>query len=181
MQNFCTEGAITNPKCYKLETIKFKSEEGIFDIVLDLLKSELPGRMAEVMDCSDKPMYIAEENIDIIPASNEPHFELVLNPLSDLPKYTENRIFRTVNYNFELILTVHNENPNCLTWELLRFKNVVEELMLAVEFVIDGYNAVDVEQGGFNYYVPENSEQSAVYRRQGTYRFTVTISQQEIN
>lgn len=180
MNNFCTEGSLINPKCYKLETSDFQSEEQIFDILLDVLKSELPERLSALKDCSGKAMYIAEDNIDIIPSDNVPHFEVTLNPLSDLPKYTDLRNYRTVEYNFELILTVHNEDPKCLTWELIRFKNSVEGLIVATELFIDGYDTVDVEPRGFNYYVPENVG-GAVYMRQGSYRFAVTITQYKIN
>lgn len=179
MQDFCPEGKLTNPKCYTLETFDFVSEESIFDIILDVLKSELPARMAQVKDCNNQPMYISEENIDIIFGDNTPHFEVVLNPLSDIPEYSEPRNYRTVDYNFELILTVHNQDKKCLTWELLRFKNVIEGLIVATEFVIDGYESVIVEPRGFNYYVPEEVGR-AVYMRQGSYRFTVTITQQKL-
>lgn len=176
MQEFCPEGTITNPKCYTLETFDFLSEENIFDILLDLLKSELPPRLKQLNDCSGKPMYIHEEDIDIIVGEDTPHFEVVLNPISNLPSYTDNRLHRTVEYNFELILTVHNEDPKCLTWELLRFKNVVEGLIIAVELAIDGYDTVNVEPKGFEYFIPQQVGK-AVYMRQGTYRFAVTITQ----
>lgn len=180
MSNFCFDGVLLNPKCYKLETFDFSSEESIFEILLDLLKSELPAKMANQTDCSGKAMYIAEKDIDIITGEGTPHFECVLNPLSANPSYTENRVYRTVEYNFELILTVHNENPQCLTWELLRFKNAVEGLVITAELVIDGYNSVDIELKGFEYFIPEQVGK-AVYMRQGSYRFAVTVSQQKIN
>lgn len=179
MQDFCTEAGLKNPKCYSLETFDFLSEESIFDVLLDVLKSELPARMAALKDCNNEPMYISEENIDIIYSENTPHFEVVLNPLSDIAEYTEPRNFRTVDYNFELILTVHNTDKKCLTWELLRFKNAIEGLIVATEFVIDGYESVLVEPRGFNYYVPEEVGR-AVYMRQGSYRFTVTVTQDKI-
>jgi hypothetical protein len=180
MQEFCPEGKITNPKCYTLETIDFLSEENIFDILLDFLKSELPPRLKLLTDCSGKPMYIHEEDIDLVMSDREPHFEVILNPISVRPTYTDNRIHRTVEYDFDLILTVHNEDTKCLTWELLRLKNVVEGLIVAVELVIDGYNAVDVEPKGFEYFLPEQVGKT-VYMRQGTYRFTVTVIQYKNN
>lgn len=176
MQDFCLEGVVTNPKCYELKTYDFNSEESIFDILLDLLKSELPKRMASQTDCDGKPMVIAEEDIDIIIGEGTPHFECVLNPLSAIPSYSDNRNYRTVEYEFELMLTVHKEDPKCLTWELLRFKNAVEGLIITAEFAIDGYDTVDVEPRGFDYFVPEQVGK-AVYMRQGSYRFAVTVTQ----
>lgn len=180
MQNFCPEGVVENPKFKILETFDFASEESIFDIVLDVLKSELPKKMAELMDCNNNPMYISEEDIDLIPSDHDPHFQLILNPLSDLPSYAETREYRTVDYNFELILTVHNNALKCVTWELIRFKNAIEGLIVATELVIDGYDTVYVEPKGFNYYGPEVAETGAAYRRQGSYRFTVTVRQYKI-
>lgn len=179
MQQFCAEGTIDNPKCYTLETFDFVSEESIFDILLDVLKSELPPRLALLKDCDDKPMYISEDNIDLVFGDNSPHFELILNPLSDLPSYTDLRNYRTVEYNFELILTVHNERLKCLTWEMIRFKNAIEGLIIATELAIDGYDTVDIEPKGFNYDIPEQVG-NAMYMRQGSYRFTVTIRQSKI-
>lgn len=181
MNSFCPKGSITNPKCYSLQTVDFNSEEQIFDILLDVLKSELPPRLKLLMDCSGKPMYIDEDSIDIIPdPEKRPHFEVVLNPLSVVPTYPESKIYRTVECNFEAILSVHNEDPKCLTWELLRFKNVVDSLILATEILIDGYDSVDVEPKDFNYYPPENVT-GDVYIRQGSYRFAVTIRQSKNN
>lgn len=182
MNTFCPEGSITNPKCYTLETNEFDSEEQIFDILLDVLKSELPAKMALLTDCSNKPMYISEDNIDIVPdITRDPHFEVTLNPLSATPKYPSDlKNCRDVVCEFELILTVHNELPKCLTWELLRFKNAVDSLIRATELVIDGYDTVYVEEKGFTYYLPEQIE-SAMYMRQGSYRFAVTITQFKTN
>lgn len=176
MQKFCAEGNVTNPKCYTLETFDFSSEESIFEILLDVLKSELPQKMSLQVDCENKPMYIDEKDIDIIVGEGTPHFECVLNPLNAVPTYTDNRFQRTVEYNFELILTVHNEDAKCITWELLRFKNAVESLIVAAEFVIDGYDVVDVETKGFEYFIPEQVGKM-VYMRQGSYRFAVTVTQ----
>jgi hypothetical protein len=87
--------------------------------------------------------------------------------------------FAKLTYRFELILTVHTTNARCITWELIKFKNSVEGLIIATEFHIDGYESVEVEPQGFNYYVPEQA--GNVYRRQGSYKFTVTVSQYKIN
>ena len=171
----CVEGSIINPKCTTLETFDFASEEQIFDILLDVLKSELTNRMAQIKDCQDKAMYIAEEDIDLIPSENDPKFSALLNPVSDIPVYGESRFHREVKYTFELILSVKNELARCITWELLRFKNAVEGLIVATEFVIDGYESVEVEPEGFSYFVPETD--GAVYRREGSYKFTVTVTQ----
>lgn len=179
MDKFCVEGVLQNPKCYKTETFDFPSEEQIFDILLDLLKSELPPKLQLLKDCQDKPMFISEKNIDIIPTNETAKFKVLLNPLSDVPNYNDNLNFRTVDYNFELILTVTNQLARCVTWELLRFKNAIEGLIIGAEFAIDGYNSVAVEPKGFQYYVPEQVEEH-LYLRQGTYRFTVTVTQYQI-
>lgn len=176
---FCPEGGLTNPKCYKIESIDYASEEQILDILLDILKSELPPRLQVLKDCNDKPMYIAEEAIDIIPLGAQAHLSLILNPLGDVPSYSESLLFRTVRYNFELILTVENQVPACITWELMRFKNAVEGLIVGAEFYIDGYSSVVVEPVGFTYYIPEPLDSGSV-RRQGTYRFSVTVTQNKL-
>lgn len=172
----CVEGTLENPKCYKLETFDFDSEEQIFDILLDILKSELPPRMAALKDCQNKPMYISESNIDLMSdIENNPHFEVVLNPIGDIPSYDDVRFSRIVEYSFELFLTVHNELSRCVTWELLRFKNAIEGLIIGAEFVIDGYQTVEIEPRGFDYFPPETD--GAVYRKQGSYKFAVIVRQ----
>jgi hypothetical protein len=45
-------------------------------------------------DCQGKPMYIAEDDIDLIPSGKDSHFELMLNPLDDQPVYDDDRKFR---------------------------------------------------------------------------------------
>ena len=179
MSKFCVEGSVTNPKCVTLENFDFTSEEQIFDIILDILKSELPPRMALVMDCQNQPMFIAEENIDLIPAGQDARFEVLLNPVSEIPEYTESRESRIVEYTLELILTVHNELAKCITWEMIRFKNAVEGLIIAAELAIDGYESVYIEPKGFSHFVPESD--GVVYRKQGSYRFTVTVTQYKNN
>lgn len=176
MDNFCVKGEQLDKKCYELETFDFESEEKIFDILLDLLKSELPGRMAQLKDCDNNPMYISEDAIDIIPSRTTGKFELILNPLSAEPAYAESRTYRTVAYGFELLMSVSSPQPACSTWELLRFKNAVEGLLVAAEFAIDGYSSVDMELNSFTYFIPEEDGRS-VYRRSGSYRFTVTVTQ----
>lgn len=172
---FCTKGNIINPKCYRVETFDFSSEESIFDVLLDVFKSELPDRMRTLKDCNGEPMYIAEKDIDIVPTPEPSHFSLILNPLGDVPDYSANLNFRTVEYNFELILSVFNPLPHCVTWELLKFKNAVEGLLLGTEFVIDGYNSVEVSPKGFTYFIPEAD--GGLFSRQGAYRFSVTVTQ----
>lgn len=175
MNNFCTDGELQNPKCYSVESVDFKSEENIYDILLDILKSELPKRIAEVKDCQDNPMYIAEEDIDLIPSGKSAHFSLLLIPFGDVPEYTESRQLRTVRHTFEALLTVENELLRCVTWELLRFKNVVESLIIGSEIYIDGYDSVFLEPDGFRYFIPD--EGGVGYRHQGAYRFSVTVTQ----
>jgi hypothetical protein len=179
MDKFCVEGVTVNPKCASFTRFDFQSEEQIFDILLDVLKSELPVRLSNIKDCEDKAMYIAEEDIDLIPSGKSAHFSLILNPLSDLPEYSAEFMHRTVVYNFELILTVQNELARCITWELIRFKNAIEGLILGSEFAIDGYDSVDVEPKGFAYFPPEAD--GGIFRRQGAYRFAVTVTQYKIN
>lgn len=174
MNKFCAEGT-TEAKCYNVEPISFSSEEKILDVVLDILKSELPARLNLIKDCEDNPMYISEDSIDILPPESFAHFNIILNPVSDRPNYTENRLMRTVAYNFELILTVSSSLKRCVTWELIRFKNVVEELMMATDLYIDGYNSVDIDPQGFQYTLP--TVDSGIFRRQGAYRFAVTVTQ----
>lgn len=177
MKNFCVDGSLTNPKCYSTESFDFSSEEQIFDILLDVLKSEVPTRLKQVNGCDDKPMYISEEDIDLIPSGNQnARFSIILNPVGDFPEYSDSLMFRTVIYNFELILAVVNESLGCVTWELLRFKNVIEGLIIGTQFAIDGYNSVLVEPRGFNYIIPEPIA-AGTYRRQGAYRFSVTVTQ----
>lgn len=178
-KNFCVDGTVLNPKCYTTESIDFQSEEQIFDILLDVLKAELPPRLALLKDCQDKPMHIAEDDIDLLPSGNPAHFSLIVNPLSDAPTYAESLIYRTVVYEFELILTVANEVARCVTWELIRFKNAIEGLIVGSEFAIDGYDTVLVEPRGFQYYPP--TIESNIYHRQGSYRFAVTVTQYKIN
>ncbi len=177
MNNFCADGT-TEAKCYSIETVSFASEEKIFDVLLDILKSELPTRLSLIKDCEDNPMVIDEDSIDLLPPGKFGHFNVILNPLGDRPTYPENGIFRTVAYNFELVLTVSNELARCVTWELLRFKNVIEELVMSAELYIDGYNSVYIEPAGFSYSFP--AEDGGIYRRQGAYRFTVTVTQNAI-
>lgn len=179
MNNFCTEAGLTNPKCVSVQSYDFSSEEQIFDILLDVLKSELPTRLALIKDCDGKPMYIDEKAIDLLPAAGPHRFEIMLNPLGDIPTYSANLIYRTVVYNFEIVLTVTNTKAECITWELVRFKNVLEGLLIGAEFVIDGYDSVDIEPKGFNYYVPTSDGGS--FFRQGSYRFSVTVTQYKIN
>lgn len=178
MSNICVENTLLNPKCYTLETFDFDSEEQIFDILLDLLKSELPGRLQKIQDCQGNPMYISEEDIDLIPSGKDSKFEIILNPVDAVPVYSENKIYRTVEYNFELIIAVQNEVLRCITWELTRFKNAIEGLIVAAEFVIDGYEAVEVEPKGFSYFEPLQS--GGKYLRQGSYKFAVTVRQYKI-
>lgn len=178
MNNFCTDGSLINPKCYTLESFQFDSEEQIFDILLDIFKSELPPRLALAKDCQGKPMYIAEESIDIIPPTTESKFQLILNPLGDIPEYSENLAYRKVEYNFELLITAQNTVAACVTWELVRFKNIVEGLIIGAELAIDGYHSVYITPKGFNYFIPE--AMSGAYRRQGSYRFSVTVTQYKI-
>lgn len=175
MYNFCSEGEIENPKCYSTESISFPSEEQIFDILLDVLKSELPKALALVKDCQDEPMFISEEDIDLIPSGKESKFSVILNPLSDVPKYSDSLSFREVKYSFELFITASNTLARCVTWELIRFKNAIEGLVVGAEFAIDGYNSVIVEPEGFRYFLP--GADSGMYRRQGAYRFSVTVTQ----
>lgn len=172
----CVEGGLINPKCYTFEAINFKSEEQIFDILLDVFKSELPKRLAQVKDCQNKPMIIEESSIGILYPDQVTRFAVVLNPLGDIPSYDDSMQYRDVEYKFDLILTVGNEIADCVTWELLRFKNVVEGLLIGSQLVIDGYQSVDIEPGGFNYLIPTKSN-DGVYYRQGSYRFSVTVSQ----
>lgn len=175
MNEFCTEAGLINPKCYTTTSYDFASEEQIFDILLDVFKSELPPKMLLVKDCQGKPMYIAEADIDLLPSSNNVKFKFILNPLGAIPVYSANLIYRTVEYDFEAILSVGNEVKECVTWELVRFKNAVEGLLVGVEFAIDGYNSVDVELKGFQYLNPQ--AEPGIYRRSGTYRFSVTVTQ----
>lgn len=177
---FCVEGVLTNPPCYTLETYQFQSEEQIFDILLDVFKSTLPGKMAELNGCDDKPLFITEDAIDLVPPAKEVRFSAILNPLSDVPKYAETPIYREVRYNFEWILTSANRIPHCVTWELIRFKNVVESILIGAEFAIDGYDSVYLEPTGFNYEIPAQDE-NGMYYRQGAYRFAVTVRQSKIN
>ena len=158
MDNYCVEGVLTNPPCYTLETYQFQSEESIFDILLDVFKSTLPGKLAEQTGCDQKPLYIAEDSIDIAPPAKEVRFCAILNPLGDVPVYPELPIYREVKYNFEWILTATNPVPQCVTWELLKFKNVVESILIGAEFAIDGYDSVYLEPGGFNYQIPGQDE-----------------------
>jgi len=175
MNKYCIEGSLQNPKCYSIESFDYPSEEQIFDILLDVLKSELPKRMAEVKDCEDKPMFIDEESIDILPPEKWTKFNIILNPVTSAPVYSESLSFRTVTHSFDLILTVANTVKRCVTWELLRFKNVVEGLLIATELYIDGYDSVVVGVESFTYAFPEQDE--GRYVRQGVFRFTVTVTQ----
>lgn len=174
MNTFCAEGQ-TEAQCYSIETISFNSEERIFDVLLDILKSELPTRLRGVMDCEDKPMVITEDAIDLLPPAKFTRFNVILNPLGDRPTYLESRLMRTVEYQFEAILTASNELARCVTWELIRFKNAVEELIMSADLYIDGYNSAYIQPQGFQYSFPILEE--GVYRRQGAYRFSVTVTQ----
>jgi hypothetical protein len=177
MYEFCTDGS-QEAQCYTLETINFSSEEKIFDILLDILKSELPGRIAQVKDCEDNYFFMSEEAIDILPSDKLTHLNVILNPIQDKPTYLdENKQLRTVTYNFEAILTVSNALKRCVTWELIRFKNVVEELIMAAELHIDGYNSVYIEPQGFQWFIP--TPEDGVVRRSGAYRFSVTVTQMQ--
>lgn len=177
MDRFCADG-VTEAKCYTLETIDFSSEEQILDVLLDILKSELPARLAKVKDCEDNPFYISEDAIDINPPEKFTHLNVILNPMTDRPTYLdENKQLRNVTYNFEIILTVSNVLKRCVTWELIRFKNVVEGLVMAAELHIDGYNSVFIEPLGFQWFIPTSEE--GVVRRQGAYRFSVTVTQMQ--
>lgn len=178
MSKFCVEGSI-DPKCVTFESYEFDSEEQIFDILLDVLKSELPGRLALVKGCDDKPLRIEEDAIGLIQSEGTDRLTLVLEPLGDIPNYAPSMVYRKVDYNFELILTAQNKEAQCVTWELIRFKNVVEGLIVGAEFAIDGYQSVDVEPKGFNYFPLEGSV--GLYRRQGSYRFSVTVTQYKNN
>lgn len=181
MSKFCVESELTNPKCYTLEKFRFQSEEQIFDILLDVFKSTLPAEMQLLTGCDDKPLYISEDAIDLVPPDHLPRFCLILNPTSDVPTYPELPVYRSVIYNFELILTVTNDNPNCVTWELLRFKNAVESILIGAELAIDGYESVYLEPQGFNYNAIGNDDISGKYYRQGAYRFAVTVRQSKTN
>lgn len=177
MDRFCADGTL-DAKCYSLETIDFSSEEQIFDILLDILKSELPNRIAQVKDCQDNYFFISEDAIDLLPPEQWSHLNIILNPLQDKPTYIdENKQLRTVTYNFEAILTVSNVLKRCVTWELVRFKNVVERLIMAAELHIDGYNSVYIEPQGFQWFIPTPEE--GVVRRSGAYRFSVTVTQMQ--
>lgn len=173
--NFCADGTLENPKCYKTESYDFASEEQIFDILLDVLKSELPAKLEKVNDCDGNPIRIEEKEIDFIPTVTNARFKLLLNPLGDIPNYIDSFYYRTVEYNFEAILTVNNKRLECVTWELLRFKNAVEGLIIGSEFAIDGYNSVEVAPKGFTYFIPDGD--GGLFTRQGAYRFTVTVTQ----
>jgi hypothetical protein len=181
MDRFCVEAGLENPKCYTLEKFKFQSEEPIFDILLDVFKSELPQDLKQETGCDGKPLFISESSIDIVPSETSARFSLILNPLGDVPTYPESPVYRSVDYNFEFILTVTNDVPNCATWELLKFKNVVESILIGAEFAIDGYDSVYLEPRGFNYYPTGIDDASGKYYRQGAYRFTVTVKQEKIN
>jgi len=176
---FCIEAKLDVAKCVNFESIDFPSEEQIFDILLDILKSELPPRMLNTLDCSGKPMSIAESDIDLIPPDTVNKFSLFLNPIGDTPKYNDSLLTREVKHTFELMLTVINENKYCITWELLRFKNIVEGLIVGAEFEIDGYADVYIDPEGFRYLIPDS--QSGVFRRTGAYRFSVTVIQYRSN
>ena len=177
MYTFCADGT-TEAKCYQLQTIDFSSEEQILDILLDILKSELPSRMAQVKDCQDNYFYISEDAIDLLPPEKWTHLNVILNPMQDKATYIdENKQLRNVTYNFEAILTVSNELKRCVTWELVRFKNVVEGLIMAAELYIDGYNSVYIEPQGFQWFIPTPEE--GVVRRSGAYRFSVTVTQMQ--
>jgi hypothetical protein len=177
MDKFCVEGTITNPNCskYKVETFDFLSEEQIFDTLLDVFKSELPPRMLKIQDCQNKPMFIAEDSIDILLPEKWDKFSVILNPVSATPTYAESLSYRKVDHSFDLIITVTNTVKRCVTWELLRFKNVVEGLLIATELYIDGYDSAVLEVNNFTYLFPE--EDNGVYTRQGVFRFTVTVTQ----
>lgn len=181
MNKFCVDGSVTNPKCYTVNDYapQFASEEQILDTLLDVLKSTLPANLKQIKDCQDKPMVISEAKIGLHPPLEIARFQLVLNPLGDVPTYPEHKVHRTVEYNFELILTVGNEVLDCVTWELIRFKNAVESLLLSVELLIDGYDGVFLDPKGFNYF--PIGEDKGVYFRQGAYRFSVTVTQYKIN
>lgn len=175
MDNFCIDGSVLNPKCYKVQTFDFSSEEQIFDILLDIFKSELPTRMQQVLDCNDKPMFIAEDAIDILPPEKLSKFEVILNPVNSVPTYAESLSFRTVEHSFDLILTVRTQKKRCLTWELLRFKNVVEGILIATDLYIDGYDSAVIDVKSFTYAFPD--EDGGKFVRQGVFRFTVTVTQ----
>lgn len=172
----CVEGALLNPKCVNFKTFEFDSEEQLFEILLDVLKSQLPGKLAEVNGCDGKPLWISEDAIDTIPPSKQVALSIIFDPLGDVPKYSENLEYREVTYDFELTLTVTNKKPNCVTWELVKFKNKVEELLVGAEFAVDGYNSVMLEPKGFTYsqIFPDGS---AKFVREGQYRFSVTVTQ----
>jgi hypothetical protein len=176
MNNFCPEGTYTNPKCVNFESFDFDSEEQIFDILLDVFKSELPPRLAKLKDCADKPMRIAEEAIGTLPPQRTNKYYVVLNPLGDIPKYPESKIYREVEYNFELLISVSSKQVECTLWELIRLKNTIEGIVVGAEFAIDGYQTVYIEPRGFNYFPPERQD-SGYYNRDGSYRFTVTVTQ----
>lgn len=177
MDKFCVDGA-SEAKCYTLQTIDFSSEEQILDVLLDILKSELPSRVSKIKDCEDNPFFISEEAIDILPPEKWTHLNIILNPMTDKPTYLdENKQLRSVTYNFEIILTVSNALKRCVTWELIRFKNVVEGLIMAAELYIDGYNSVYIEPTGFQWFIPTSED--GVVRRQGAYRFSVTVTQMQ--
>lgn len=178
MDNFCVEGSLTNPKCVTFESFDFPSEERLFEILLDVFKSELPSKMAALIGCDDKPLFITEKAIDLTPPQKEVRFSLVFNPLGDLPVYNQGRNYRTVEYNFELNLQSINKSLRCVTWELIKFKNAVEGLIIGAELAIDGYDSVDLEPKGFAYSLPLVG--SGKYFREGAYRFSVTVSQYKI-
>lgn len=177
MKNFCPD-AETEPKCYTVADIDFTSEENILDVLLDLLKSELPARVARIKDCEDNYMHISEDAIDILPPMMYSSLNVILNPLGEQPSYYDDgKRLRDVKYNFEAILTVSNPLARCVTWELIRFKNVVDGLILAAELYIDGYHSVYLEPTGFQWALP--SQEDGVYRRKGAYRFSVTVTQSQ--
>jgi hypothetical protein len=175
MYNFCVDGE-HEAKCYSITDINFRSEEYILDVLLDLLKSELPSRIAQVKDCEDNYMFISEDAIDILPPKQQTHLSVILNPLGEQPTYYDDgKFLREVKYNFEAILAVSNPLDRCVTWELIRFKNVVDSLILAAELYIDGYTSVYLEPTGFQWSIPTQEE--GIWRRRGAYRFSVTVTQ----
>lgn len=176
MSNFCVESELTNPKCYTIQPIEFDSEENILDILLDVLKSELPARLGQVLGCDNRPLYINEDDIDLVYPEKEARFIVVLTPISETPEYSENLHYRTNEYVFEAKLYVVHTSRKCLTWEFIRFKNVVDGLLLGTDLLIDNYNSVAVIPRGFRW-TPVLGDNNGSYRREGAYRFSVTVSQ----
>jgi len=164
-------------KSFKLELVKYESEERIVEIILDLLRTAVPKLLLEEKGCDNEPMRMDETAIDFVPPQFETKYFIVLSPTSQKVKYSESIEQKEVKYGFEVLINANSTDSKCLLWELIKVKNIVEAVLISSELYIDHEdNPVTLDVSEIRFFDTQ-SENYNYFRRAAMITFSASLYQ----